>query len=185
MKTLFRIRAFGRTQKGLTLVELIVAIAISALIGTVVVTGVFQIIKINAKSTNRQIAISQVQNAVNSISRDAEQAQQISPTSFSLSTGGSLTMQWTTWGDQTASPPTSPQHYVVVYSILSTNLQRTITVDSGAASTTVIANSINAASGTWNASTKVLNFTALTAAVGTTNTVTETRTFQINPRSAQ
>jgi prepilin-type N-terminal cleavage/methylation domain-containing protein len=177
MKTLLRIRAFGRSQKGLTLVELIVAIAISALIGTVVVTGVFQIIKINAKSTNRQIAISQVQNAVNSISRDAEQAQQISPASFSLSTGGSLTMQWTTW--------VTTDHYLITYSLSGTNLQRSVTINSGTPSTTVVANSINAATGTWNASTKVLNFTALTAAVGTTNTVTENRTFQINPRSAQ
>ena len=48
MKTLFRMRAINRTQQGITLIELIIAIAIAGLIGSVVVTGVYQIFKINA-----------------------------------------------------------------------------------------------------------------------------------------
>jgi hypothetical protein len=85
-------------------------------------------------------------------------------------------MQWTTWEDQTN---------VVIYSLLGTNLQRTITIDSGSPSTTIVANYITDASGTWNTSTKVLNLT-LRVTVGTGSSPQyEERTFQINPRSAQ
>ena len=177
MKTLYRMRDINRTQRGFTLIELLIAIAITALVGSAVATGVYQIVKVNASSTNRQVAIAQVQNATNSISRDAQQAQQIFPASANFLSGESLTLQWTTWDNH---------FHVVTYDLLGTSLRRTITIDSGAPSTTIVANSITAASVKWYTAMKVLDFTVLTATVGTGPAQrSETRTFQINPRSAQ
>ena len=173
MMTLRRMISINRNQRGITLIELVIAMAITTLISAAVATGIYQIVKVNVTSANRQIAISQVQNAVNSISRDAEQAQIISPTSNFLSVP--LTLQWITWDNHVT---------VVTYSLSGTTLQRTITID-GSPRTTLVARYITSASGTWNAGTKVLSFSALTATVGPPNTVTETRFFQINPRSAQ
>jgi prepilin-type N-terminal cleavage/methylation domain-containing protein len=171
MMTAFKRKVVHYDQRGFTLAELLIAIAITALIGAAVATAVFQVFRINASSTNRQIAINQVEVAINSISRDAQQAQQISP-----ATGVPFTMQWTTWDNHTN---------VVIYSLSGTNLQRTITIDSGSPSTTIVANYITVASGTWNTSTKVLNLT-LRVTVGTGSSPQyEERTFQINPRSAQ
>jgi prepilin-type N-terminal cleavage/methylation domain-containing protein len=163
MMTAFKRKVVHYDQRGFTLAELLIAIAITALIGAAVATAVFQVFRINASSTNRQIAINQVEVAINSISRDAQQAQQISP-----ATGVPFTMQWTTWDNHTN---------VVIYSLSGTNLQRTITIDSGSPSTTIVANYITVASGTWNTSTKVLNLT-LRVTVGTGSSPQyEERTF--------
>ena len=75
----FGLRIFHRNQKGLTLVELLIAIAITAVIGTAVATASYQIFKVNVRSTNHQIAVAQVQNATNAINRDAQQAQNVFP----------------------------------------------------------------------------------------------------------
>jgi type II secretory pathway component PulJ len=182
--------------------EIVIAMAITALIGSAVATATYQVVRINASSTNRQIAITQVENAVHNISRDAQQAQQVIPQditgtakpldsappltkliSFDLSSGEKLTLTWITWDNHTN---------VVTYTLANGVLQRTITVDSGVPGTVVVANNIindgtgGDVSGSWNTETKVLNFTILKATVGTgASRISETRTFQIIPRPAQ
>ena len=63
----------------MTLVELLIALVITAVIATAVGTASYQIFKVSVRSTNHQIAVAQVQNATNAISRDAQQAQNIIP----------------------------------------------------------------------------------------------------------
>lgn len=198
MKTLIRMRTINRTQRGITLIELVIAIAIAGLIGSVVVTGVYQIFNLNTRSTNHQIAISQVQNAINSISRDAEQAQQVIPLttqnigssaitavsnliSFNLTQASpnSLKLRWVDWNNNIN---------VILYTVdTNHNLIRGVYDSNGALiSQSQVASSITTPPNTctWNTSTKVLTL-QIKAIVGTTNTATETRNFQINPRSAQ
>ena len=201
MKTLFRIKAINRNQHGFTLIELIIAIAITGLISSAAATGVYQVVKINATSTNRQIAISQVQNAINSISRDVEQAQQIIPLTTQNITSGaiaaasnkisfnltipspadsnSLKLRWVDWNNAI---------HVILYIVDSNqNLTRKVYDDNnGLISQSQVASNITTPTNTsnWNISTKTLTL-QIQAIVGKSNTVTETRTFQINPRSAQ
>jgi prepilin-type N-terminal cleavage/methylation domain-containing protein len=190
-----RLGVVNINQKGFTLAELVIAMAITALIGSAVATATYQVVKVNALSTNHQIAVSQVQNAVNSISRDVQQSQQIIPTgptvivindaanntiSFNLITSDTLTVQWIDWNDNAT--------HQVAYTVANGVLQRTITVDSGVPSTIVVANNINVASGNWNTDLTTYTRTLtlqIKAIVGASNPATETRTFQIIPRPAQ
>jgi len=64
-----------KAQRGLTLIELLVASVIAAILGAVLVMAVSTVFIASSAVTNQQIAIKQVQNAVDYISRDAQQAQ--------------------------------------------------------------------------------------------------------------
>ena len=184
--TFRRLRAISRYQQGFTLAEIVIAIAITALIGSAVATATYQIVNINASSTNHQIAITQVQSAVHSISRDAQQAQYIIPKDVLLDTPvpmvdgvisfnlfdvippdkDKIVIEWTEW-DMT--------HKEITYEIVNGSLQRDLSI---------VANNISALSGNWNTLTKVLTIT-ITATVNAPKPSIETRTFQIKPRPAQ
>lgn len=111
--TTHKLKGINRNCQGFTLVELLAALVITALIGSAAASAVFQVFRINSSSTNHQIAISQVETSVNSVSRDAQQAQLVLPKdaagvalpvnpvtkeiSFNLGTGHKLTVKWTDW----------------------------------------------------------------------------------------
>jgi prepilin-type N-terminal cleavage/methylation domain-containing protein len=187
MMKMRRTRTINRNQRGFTLAELLIAIAISAVIGSAVAGATYQVVNINAVSTNHQIVINQVQNAVNSVSRDAEQAQYIVPknssdialplgTEFKLvENADKLTLIWTDW-DNTYTE--------VTYSVVNGILQRSLKVNGVQTSLTNVANNISIASGNWNSSTKVLNVT-IESRITIPKTAAETRIFQIMPRSAK
>jgi prepilin-type N-terminal cleavage/methylation domain-containing protein len=162
MKILSRLIAVNHSQKGFTVVELMAAIVIAAIIGVAATTLTYQLVKMNTTSVNRQTAISLIENVVNSISRDAQQAQQI-PTS----TNNNMVLNWTEWNDTTKISTLR----TVTYDSTSGDLKR---------NSVVIANDTNFTSA-WNSATKVLSFT-VTTTVGST---TVSRTIQINPRPAQ
>jgi prepilin-type N-terminal cleavage/methylation domain-containing protein len=198
MMTKNRLRDLNRNQRGFTLIELVVAIAITAIISSAVGTVVYQVVKINSTSTNHQIAISQIQNAVNSISRDAEQVQQLSPLTtqnitssaitavsnqisfnFTQVSPNSLKLWWVDW---------SGTEHLILYKVDANHkLIREVYNDlqhHTLVSSSQIATNVSAASGNWNTSTKTLNI-QITVTVGTVNAATEIRTFQIIPRPAQ
>jgi len=82
-------------QSGFTLVELLVALAITAFIISGVAVAVYQIMTMNASSSNRVLAITQAQNVGYWVSRDAEMAQQID---IGLNDNGfPLTLTWVDW----------------------------------------------------------------------------------------
>jgi prepilin-type N-terminal cleavage/methylation domain-containing protein len=196
MMILRRLRVINCNQKGFTLAELLVAMAITALIGSAVATATYQVVKVNALSTNHQIAVSQVQNAVNSISRDTQQSQQVIPKSsadialpldtipvgsttisYNLITGNIFQVQWINWDGNTT--------YQVTYSVDSNGtLKRLLKINGTLTSTTSVAQNIKIASGNWDTYARVLTL-QITAIVGASNPATETRTFQIIPRPAQ
>ena len=189
MMILRRLRVINRNQRGFTLAEMLVAMAISALIGSAVAGATYQVVNINATSTNHQIVIDQVQNAVNSVSRDAEQAQYITRTdgggallpnvagvnSFDLVTTNKIIFEWTEW-DNTLKE--------ITYVVVNGRLQRGLKVNGVLTSTTYVASNISIASGTWNTSTKVLTVT-IESQITAPKLATETRTFQIMPRPAK
>jgi prepilin-type N-terminal cleavage/methylation domain-containing protein len=198
------LRVFNRNQNGFTLVELIIAIAVTALICSAVTIGVYQVVKINAMSTNHQIAIAQVQNATNSISRDAQQAQNIIAMTynnvvimvngsnqiiFNLTAnpnGDKLALYWVAWDDSTKHNTTHKVIYYVNNNVLNKDIY--LALDSnpfGPASTTVVANNVTSASGNWNTYTHTLTLTMQVDVGVGNNLVTEIRTLQIIPRPAQ
>lgn len=72
-----RLKKINKNQKGFTLIELIVAIAITGIIISGITVSIFQLYKVHASTSTRMIAVKQVQNAGHWISRDAQMAQSI------------------------------------------------------------------------------------------------------------
>jgi prepilin-type N-terminal cleavage/methylation domain-containing protein len=206
----YRQRIFNRNQKGFTLVELLIAITITAVISTAVATASYQIFKVNARSLNRQIAIAQVQNGSNAVNRDAQQAQNIIPrynnltskpvssniiqfdlvndsAGIPLNTPDQLEIDWVAWDVATQHNTT----HKVIYSVVNKVLQKTVTltVDNGSptTSTAVVANYVTSASGNWNTYTNTLTLIVQVDVPNATagNKATENRTLQIIPRPAQ
>lgn len=189
---ILKLGAINRIQQGFTLVEMLVAIAVAGIIGAAVGTLAYQTVNISESNTNRQVAITQVQNAVHYISRDTQQAQYIVPTditdtalivdpitkevSFDMVAGDKLTLTWIAW-DNTKNE--------ILYTVVNGSLQKTTTINSAFVSTVNIADNVTIASGTWNIDSKVCSF-QVRATVGTGGSQEEeTRTFQIIPRSVQ
>jgi prepilin-type N-terminal cleavage/methylation domain-containing protein len=158
-----------KRQRGFTLVELLVAIAIAGVITGGITATVMQVLNINHRASNHMICVRQVQQAGKEVSKDTLQSQNVT---CGEESGFPLTLTWTDWGGA---------QNVVVYDVTEDNeLQRSQTVDDEPVSTTlpVVAKYIDPAgtSCVWDGS--VLTFT-VTAAVGTES---ETRIYEIEPR---
>jgi prepilin-type N-terminal cleavage/methylation domain-containing protein len=67
-----------KSQKGYTLIELLIAVAISAIIGTMLVVSLSQTMSVSWGGSKRMEAIKQVENAMYHINRDAQVASTIS-----------------------------------------------------------------------------------------------------------
>jgi prepilin-type N-terminal cleavage/methylation domain-containing protein len=104
---------------GFTLIELVVAMAITGILGAGVLTSLYQIRNVNDTDNARMSAVKQVENAVFYINRDAQSAQTITP---GEDAGFPLTLTWKTWGTPTASPPVLPSTLNVIYTLDSDGL---------------------------------------------------------------
>jgi type II secretory pathway pseudopilin PulG len=168
----------------MTLIELVVAISISTVIALAVASLTYQLVKVNAKNTNHQSAVSSAQNAINSLTRDTEQAQNLIPKSFSGSlipvngsseivfdlkgAGDKLELKWVSWEDNVA--------HDVTYTVTNRTLKK---------DNLVIATNVEAASGNWSTYTRKLTFVLQIKAGAPGSESIENRTIQIVPRSAQ
>lgn len=91
---LHRLRLINKNQRGVTLIELLIALLISGVITGGITMSIFQVFDGNARTTNRMIAVKQVQNAGYWISRHVQMTQSIAITGVS---GFPLTLTWTEW----------------------------------------------------------------------------------------
>ena len=164
-------RSANSGQKGFTLIELMIAIAIAGLITGGITYAIIQLLTINTRDSNHMIAVRQVQQAGKEVSKDALQAQYVTP---GLNQGFPLTFNWTEWG--------SNYTHGVIYSLNGTGgsgtLQRQHYGNSTLDLTTVVAEYISSASFVKTPSGRAYDFT-VTATVGTQN---ETRIYQVEPR---
>ena len=109
-----RLKKINKNQKGFTLIELIMVIAITALIIGVITVSIFQLYKVQASTSNRMLAVRQVQNAGYWVNLDTQMSQNVQPDESSDS-GFPLTLTWTDWdGDG----------HRVVYTLISTSIKR-------------------------------------------------------------
>jgi len=176
--------AFGlkKDQKGLTFIELLIAMPIAVIIGAAIVMSLAQVFSTNTRSQNHLVAVKQVEVAMHYINRDAEMSY---PSKITPRTGAATAFPLTLeWYDLTNV------HHRVVYSLVTTNgltsLQRTETIGSASPVTTNIARYIDANSAnsfySFDGTTLVVQ---ITATVGGSQSVSETRTLNVVPRTTQ
>jgi prepilin-type N-terminal cleavage/methylation domain-containing protein len=108
------LRRITKNQAGLTLIELMIALAITGIVTAAVTMLTFQVLDSQARANNHMDAINRVQNAGRLISQDASMAQVVLRTNDD--DGFPLTLTWTDWADN--------EVHNVVYSIDNNQLLR-------------------------------------------------------------
>jgi len=170
---LHRLGVLKKNQRGFTLIEVIVAIAISSMIAVGMTMAISQVFNVNALSNNRVTAVKQVENAAYWINRDAQMAQIVQPNGDS---GFPLNLSWVEW-DNTM--------HQVSYTLEDSNLHRSHSVNGGEPSQRVVAAHINSDVDMTNCqfADGVLTF-KVTASVSGFRSATEIRIAQVIPRPA-
>lgn len=161
-------------QKGFILIEVVLAIAITGLIGAGITMSAVQVMNVRALSANHIIAVKQVESAAYWINRDVRMAQVILPGAGS---GFPLNLSWVAW-DNTSNN--------VSYEINGSQLRRSYSVNGAQpAIQTAIAKYINSDPVSTNCSYSggVFNL-KVTASVNGFRPSSETRLIQVIPRSA-
>jgi len=175
-RRLGRVGRLGKNQRGLTLIELLVGLAITGAIAGGISLSIFQTIDYNARSNARMIAVKEVENAVHYLSRDVQMAQKVE-TMTPDPDGFPLTLTWVEW-DGTEN--------VVVYTLNDSELEREHFINSASDSVMVVAHNLNTSSSATNCDYANYVFTyRLTSTIdGYPNIVNEVREGRIKPRSA-
>jgi prepilin-type N-terminal cleavage/methylation domain-containing protein len=172
-------RLLHKNQKGFTLIEVLITVAIMAGIGVVTTAAIGELVQSN-RTSNHMVAVRQVQQAGYRVNRDVVQAQDI--TNSTAPGGFPLTINWIDWG--------SGEAHEVVYDLTDCSggvcqLERQETVDDVDMPPTTVGQYIYFDSGSpgstecsWNETERVLTL-KVTAKVGLQ---TESRTYEIKAR---
>jgi prepilin-type N-terminal cleavage/methylation domain-containing protein len=111
------ISSTNRRQKGFTLIELMIAMAISSAIGGGILMGIFQTTSYQAMDRARMNCVKQLENAIHYMVQDAQMAQRV--TLEGDDDNFPLILEWTEWDE------TSPEYeHIVTYRLIGSELQR-------------------------------------------------------------
>jgi large repetitive protein len=169
-----KIRAWQKiiqNQKGFTLVEILVALAVNAIIAGVITMSIFQLFNVNLTSNAHMTAIKEVENANYWISNDARMAQIVNTNSAS---GFPITLSWVDWNGNTAS---------ATYDVVNNQLIRSYSENGGQSTNTLVAAHIDFGQTSCTVTADTLSF-KITSTQGDYRSESETRAFNIIPRCA-
>jgi prepilin-type N-terminal cleavage/methylation domain-containing protein len=189
-----RLGLINKNQLGFTLVELMLAMAISGVIIGGITTTIYQVVTGNLRTGNHMTAVRQAQEAGYWVSHDAHMAQNVELADVSVDdpdgTRFPFTLTWADWGSNEA-------HHVV-YTLVDMpggglkNLQRDHSIN-GTTETTIIAQFIDPTLDDDGQRKTRCNYDdvegkftlTVTATVGTgSHGQGETRTYEIVPRAS-
>lgn len=170
------VRLIHNNQKGFTMIEVVLAIALTGIITGGITMSIFQVFTGNARTSNHMTAVRQVQNAGYWISHDAQMAQSVEPADPDPD-GFPLVLTWTEW-DGTVNE--------VTYTLVGDELQRSHSIDGGAPNQAIVAEYVDSdptkTNCDWDADKHKLKLT-VTATLGTgSQEASETRVYEITPR---
>ncbi len=176
--SLMKMKKLSHSQRGFTLIELLIVIALTGIIATAITMSVGQVFTSTIRSDDQNTAINQVSNAAYWISRDAQMAK---PGNIVVNneSGDSTFLELLCWESWNATG-----NYTIIYKLEpSGGLKELRRYYDGASTGTPIARYIkpketDVTDCSWDGELLTVN---ITAQVGINN-ITETRTFQVNPR---
>ncbi|MFW6102565.1 MAG: type II secretion system protein [Chloroflexota bacterium] len=125
------VRFIRKDERGFTLIEMVVVLALIGLITLGITAAIMQILTINTRASNHMIAVRQVDQAVKQVIWDTLQAQNVT---YTQNPHFLLTLAWTDW-DRTEN--------AVNYTIEDNKLKRSQSIDGGSPTLRVIAQYID------------------------------------------
>jgi type II secretory pathway pseudopilin PulG len=167
-----RLGSINKNQIGITLMELLVAMLISSIITGAITTTLFQVVTGSTRTNNHMIAVREARSAGYWVSHDALMAQDIA---VATEPGFPFTLTWSDW--------TNDEVNTVVYSIVDGDLQRAYSINSGVATTDIVAEFIDLGNTSCEYIGGKLIFTVTTNVGSGSQQETETRRYEIVPRT--
>jgi len=173
------IKKVRQSQNGFTIIEFLIAFAIAGLLAAGITTSISQVYEANENHTARMIAVKEIEAALSRVNIDVQMAQEINIIQSDDDEDPCFYMElrWTEW-DNTDNE--------VTYSLDTQSHQLKRQVSAGA--WIMVATNINTIEAQKATANNGLNDTGnlavtIEAVVEGRKTVTESRTFEINPRS--
>jgi prepilin-type N-terminal cleavage/methylation domain-containing protein len=181
MRRQIRLNRLHHNERGFTLIEILIALAITGFLAVGIGTAIVQIGSVSDISNSRVTAVKQIENAIHYINRDVQQAQKVEING----TGYWIRLTWVSWDDNSIVQ--------IVYNVDSNkNLIRQVSSTVGGStstSTTTVAKYIESGSKVVTAPNTTLTPPEKTWTVQLSSTYTsgqktasETREIKIIPR---
>jgi type II secretory pathway component PulJ len=160
-----------KNQRGFTLIAVLIITAITGIIGSGILTVIFQVYQIQASGLARMIAVKEVERAVHWITRDALMAQEVYPPDPLNDSGFPITLKWIEWNNTSNS---------VEYRVQGGELQRNVSINGGQPTMTVVINCLKPDATLTNCdfTDGILAF-KITAGKDGFGSANETRTFNV------
>jgi prepilin-type N-terminal cleavage/methylation domain-containing protein len=172
MKMKHRARLLFFQQAGFTLVELLVAVAVTGIILSGITSAIFHVTNVSIASNNQMQTLKEVEAVIDQMRVDIQMAQTIS---YGVNEGFPLTLNRQDWdGNYTE----------IKYTLVSGELQRkqTINNDVGHALLRTVGNNIDSIVVNSPSDSNAISIT-ISSKISGYKTTAETRTFEIYPRS--